>query len=110
MTLEEYGEHLEEQTKSKQQGAKVKRAEAVSSNMSQGSIPVSSAPSLKKDRGLEDVKEEFSDASSSKSTIIDNEANHKQEIKEAQKKLSNLKKITKKLFVVMPQHQKAQQF
>jgi hypothetical protein len=59
--------------------------------MGQGSIPVNHAPSLRNERDLEDVKEEFSDASSNKSTIINNEENEKLEIKAAKKQLSTLK-------------------
>ena len=55
-------------------------------------MPVNHVPSLKIERELEDVKEEFSDASSNKSTIIDHEEDDKLEIKKAKKKLSNLKK------------------
>jgi len=42
----------------------MKRAKTVCSNMSQVSMPVNRAPSLKKEKDLEEVEEEYSDASS----------------------------------------------
>ena len=60
MTLEEYDKHLEQKAKLKpRKEAGIERAESAGSSMSQGSIPVNHAPSLKHKRDLEDVKEEL---------------------------------------------------